>query len=60
MIVAYRRWGKKEDVEKSPIQTLLSYYVKFHEEAEKDPSLEDEARSTFARLESGAEEEMAL
>ncbi|HAF59931.1 MAG TPA: arginine--tRNA ligase, partial [Clostridiales bacterium UBA9856] len=41
-------------------QTLLSYYVKFHEEAEKDPSLEDEARSTFARLESGAEEEMAL
>ena len=44
MIVAYRKWGNKEDVEKEPIKTLLSYYVKFHEEAEKDPSLEDEAR----------------
>lgn len=60
MIVAYKRWGKKEDVEKSPIQTLLGYYVKFHEESEKDPSLEDEARATFTRLENGAEEETAL
>ncbi len=60
MIVAYRRWGNKEDVEKSPIQTLLSYYVKFHEEAEKDPSLEEEARTTFTLLENGAEDETAL
>ncbi|MGI6734433.1 MAG: arginine--tRNA ligase [Anaerovoracaceae bacterium] len=60
MIVAYRRWGNKEDVERSPIQTLLGYYVKFHEEAEKDPSLEDEARATFTRLENGSEEETKL
>lgn len=60
MIVSYRRWGNKEDVVKSPIQTLLGYYVKFHEESEKDPSLEDEARSTFTRLENGEEEETAL
>ncbi|MDR2162557.1 MAG: arginine--tRNA ligase, partial [Clostridiales Family XIII bacterium] len=39
MIVAYRRWGKREDVEAEPIATLLSYYTKFHDEAEKDPSL---------------------
>ncbi len=60
MIVAYRKWGKKEDVTREPIKTLLGYYVKFHEEAEKDPALEDEARAVFARLESGAPEETAL
>ena len=42
MIVSYRRWGNEEDVTKEPIKTLLSYYVKFHEECEKDTSLEDE------------------
>jgi len=60
MIVAYRHWGNKEDVRNEPIKTLLGYYVKFHEESEKDPSLEDEARSTFTKLENGAEEETAL
>lgn len=60
MIVAYRRWGDKAAVEAAPIDTLLDYYVKFHEEAEKDPSLEDEARTAFARLENGAEEETVL
>lgn len=60
MIVAYRRWGKKEDVEREPIKTLLGYYVKYHEEAEKDPNLEDEARTTFTKLENGEKEEVAL
>lgn len=60
MIVAYRKWGNKEDVEREPIKTLLSYYTKFHEEAEKDESLEDEARKTFLDLENGKEEEVAL
>jgi len=60
MIVAYRRWGNEEDVKKEPIKTLLSYYVKFHEEAEKDPSLEDEARATFTKLEHGEPEETQL
>ena len=60
MIVAYRKWGNKEDVEKEPIKTLLSYYVKFHEEAEKDPALEDEARETFVRLEAGEPAELEL
>lgn len=60
MIVAYRRWGNQADVEAAPINTLLGYYVKFHEEAEKDPSLEDEARAVFTRLENGEPEEYAL
>lgn len=60
MIVAYRKWGNEADVVNEPIKTLLGYYVKFHEEAEKDPSLEDEARSVFTKLENGAEEETKL
>lgn len=60
MICAYRRWGKKEDVIREPIKTLLSYYTKFHEEAEKDPSLEDEARAIFTKLEHGEPEETQL
>lgn len=60
MITAYRRWGREEDVVLAPIKTLLSYYVKFHEEAEKDPSLEEEARETFVKLEQGEREEKIL
>ncbi|MCR5034272.1 MAG: arginine--tRNA ligase [Clostridia bacterium] len=60
MIVAYRHWGNKQDVIDEPIKTLLGYYTKFHEEAEKDPSLEDEARATFTKLEHGAPEETEI
>ncbi|MEE0746025.1 MAG: arginine--tRNA ligase [Anaerovoracaceae bacterium] len=60
MICAYRRWGNKEDVIREPIKSLLSYYTKFHEEAEKDPSLEDEARAIFVKLENGEPEEVEL
>lgn len=60
MIVAFRKWGNEEDVKREPIKTLLSYYVKFHEEAEKNPALEDEARATFTKLEKGEPEETAL
>ena len=60
MIVAYRRWGNKQDVIDAPIKTLLSYYTKFHVEAENDPTLEDEARETFTKLENGEPEEQAL
>lgn len=60
MIVAYRRWGNKEDVERDPIPTLLSYYTKFHDEADLDPTLEEEARAAFAKLENGSKEEYDL
>ena len=60
MIVAYRLWGSEEELEKNPIKSLLKYYTKFHEEAEKDPSLDDKARETFAKLENGEPEEVEL
>ncbi|MFV0518502.1 MAG: arginine--tRNA ligase [Aminipila sp.] len=60
MIVAYRKWGNKEDVINEPIKTLLSYYTKFHVEVENDPSLDDEARAVFTNLENGNPEEVEL
>lgn len=60
MISAYKRWGDKEIIEKDPINELLKIYVKFHEEAEKHPELEDEARDYFKKLEDGDEEAAQL
>ena len=60
LISAYKRWGKKEDVEKGGLRALNALYVRFHEEAEKDPSLNDEARSFFKKIEDKDEESVAL
>lgn len=60
LIVAYKKWGVKEAVELNPIPELLTLYVKFHEEAEKDPSYDDEARAWFKKLENNDEEAYAL
>ncbi|WP_390406929.1 arginine--tRNA ligase [Lacticaseibacillus jixiensis] len=56
LIVAYRKWGSEADVKKDPIHYLVQYYVQFHEEAEQDPSLDDQARAVFKQLEDGDEE----
>ena len=60
LIVAYRKWGNKEDVEAKEIDELVRLYVKFHAEAEKDPTLNDEARAEFTKLEAHDEENLAL
>ncbi|MBR6933914.1 MAG: arginine--tRNA ligase [Clostridia bacterium] len=53
LITAFRLWGDEETIMKDPINELLKIYVRFHEEAEKDPSLEDDARANFRALENG-------
>jgi len=60
LIVAYHRWGSKEDVENRSIRALLELYVKFHDEAEKDDALNDEARYWFKQIEEGNEEALSL
>ncbi|MDY5437382.1 arginine--tRNA ligase, partial [Peptostreptococcus porci] len=60
LIVAYKLWGNKEVVESSPIKELLKLYVKFQDEAEKKPEMEDEARAWFTKLENGDEEATEL
>ena len=60
LIVAYKKWGSEEAVKAQPINELLRLYVGFHEEAEKDETLEDEARAWFKKLEDGDEEALHL
>lgn len=60
LIVAYKKWGSKEAVESGQIKELMSLYVKFHDEAEKNPELEDEARSWFVKMEKGDSEALSL
>ena len=56
MIYAYKEWGNDELIEKDPIKSLQALYVKFHDEAEKDDTLEDKGREWFKKLEDGDEE----
>lgn len=60
LICAYKKWGDDAVIEKDPINELLKIYVKFHEEAEKQPELEDEAREYFKLLEEGDAEATRL
>lgn len=60
LIAAYKRWCDEDALYEDPIKELLRIYVKFHDEAEKDPSLEDEGRMHFKNLEDGSEEETKL
>ena len=54
-IYAVKTWGDEKAIESSenPVRELVALYVKFHEEAEKNPELEDEARKWFRKLEEG-------
>ena len=60
LIVAYKMWGDKETVERDDIKELSRIYVKFHEEAEKRPELNDEARSWLVKMQEGDQEALDL
>lgn len=60
LIYAYKQWGDAEIVKKDPLNELLKLYVKFHQQEEIDPSLEDKGREEFKKLEEGDEESMKL
>ena len=60
LIVAYKAWGSEEAVKKDGVAELMKLYVKFHDEAEKNPSLNDEARAWFSKMEHGDEEALKI
>lgn len=60
MIVAYKKWGGGKPIEESTVRELVKLYVRFHEEAEKDESLNDEARAWFRKIEQGDSEAVDL
>ncbi len=53
MIAAYLKWGDREQVERGGVNALVALYVRFHKEAEADPTLEDEGRLWFKKIEDG-------
>ncbi len=60
LIVAYKAWGDEETVKRDGVGELMKLYVKFHDEAEKNPALNDEARAWFAKMEQGDEEALKI
>ena len=60
LIEAYKLWGSEELVKADPIAELIKLYVRFHEEAELDPTLDDKGRAWFKKLEDGDPEAVRL
>ncbi len=53
LLAAYELWGCDVDIDNGGVDAMLKLYVKFHEEAEKDPALDELARRWFKRIEDG-------
>ena len=60
LIVAYREWGDETEFSEHAIKHLFDLYVRFHKEAEDDPSWDERARREFKKLEDGDSENLAL
>ncbi|MBT4652016.1 MAG: arginine--tRNA ligase [Candidatus Pacebacteria bacterium] len=62
LIYAIKTWGDREEISesKNPIKDLVKLYIKFHEEAEEKPEIEDIGRSWFRKLEEGDDEARSL
>ena len=68
LIVAYKKWGNKEEVENGGVDALVDLYVRINNAISgneemgivADPSLADEARAEFHKMEMGDEENLAL
>lgn len=60
LIAAYKAWGNDDEINKDSVSAMLKLYVKFHEEAEKDPSLDDIGRAWFKKIEEGDEEALRI
>lgn len=60
LIVAYKAWGNEDAVKNEGVAELMRLYVKFHDEADKNPALNDEARAWFSKMENGDEEALKI
>lgn len=60
LAVGYNRYGDKQELETNAIKHLFEIYVRINAEAEKEPSIHDEARAFFKRMEDGDAEALAL
>ncbi|MDD4797847.1 MAG: arginine--tRNA ligase [Eubacteriales bacterium] len=60
MIVAYRKWGDSDRVQREGVKALVDLYVRFHDELDAHPELGDEGRAWFKKIEDGDPEALDL
>ena len=51
MVAAFKLWGNDEDLAKTGVEYIQDLYIKFCQEADKNPELDDLARETFKKIE---------
>lgn len=59
LIVATNKWSSLEEVAQNDEYFLNKLYVRYHQEAEEHPEMDDEARNWFKRIEDGDKEATA-
>jgi len=60
LIVAYKKWSSKTEVEEKGIEELMRIYVKFDKESKNDDTLMEEARNWFVKMEQNDEEALSI
>ena len=60
MIAAYKRWGDHDTVARGCVDEMVKLYVRFNSEAKENPSLNDEGRHWFKRIEDGDPEALEI
>lgn len=59
-ITAYKHFGDQEQFEENPIDHMAELYVRFHNEVEENPELEEEATNWSRKIEEDDEEAKRL
>lgn len=59
-IASFKNFGSEEELDENPMDHIYNLYVKYHEEAEKDSELEEEAAEWSKKIEEGDEEARKL
>lgn len=60
MIYAYKHWGEKKTIARDPIEEMTKLYVRFHQEAEGNPELEELARLETKKLQDREDENIKI
>ena len=60
LIAAYKMWGNDDEINRDSVSAMLKLYVRFHEEAEQDESLNEQGRAWFKKIEDGDEEALRI
>ena len=56
LILAYKKYGDRDSIEKDPINELNKLYIQINNEAEMDATIREAAKAEFVKLEQGDQE----